>query len=374
LRLIVTGGGTGGHVYPALEVARLAAVRGARIAYFGSFRGQERAACVERDILFVGFASEPLYSLKSFAGIRALVRLQQARIRARRYLKAEQPDVVFSTGGYSAGPVVAAARDLKIPYIVHSADSVPPRSTSMFAREAYAFTTLFRSTPKFYTVREVIRTGQPIRRELREPVLFPKEKEPIVLVLGGSQGSEFLNKMMPFATAQGQFSARVLHATGPKNLETTRTRLAEAGLGSSYQTVAYLETSELAKAMQMATVVVSRSGGTLAELALFGLPSVLIPLPSSANDHQLNNAREFAEMGAATILWQPEDKRQMAPPATPEAVSLAIRDWIEDASKRSAASHNLKDWDIPDATERIVTLIEEAASSAGQGRKEISAN
>lgn len=362
MRLIVTGGGTGGHVYPALEVARRAAEEGAELHYLGSRRGQEGKACAARGISFEGFPSEPLWSLKTPAGWRALLSLQRSRLMARRTLRRWRPDVVFSTGGYSAGPVVAAARDLKIPYIVHSADSVPPRSSAMFAKEAYAFTTVFRSTSEFFKLRDVERTGQPIRRELRAAAEAAAiEAEPTVLVVGGSQGSEFLNQMVPRAAATGLFRARVIHASGPAHLDKTLGRKKEQGLGSEYEVFPYLETEQMLDAYRQATVVVARSGGTLAELALFGLPSVLVPLPSSANDHQLENAREFERMDAATLLWQPEDKRQPAPPASPEGLAQAIADWIGDTPKRAAARHNLKRWDVPDATDRIVRLIQEAA-------------
>ena len=123
MRLVLTGGGTGGHIYPALEVGRCAAERGAELRYFGSLRGQESAACAARGIPFQGFASEPL------TGLGAMIRMQQARGIARRALRTDRPDAVFSTGGYGAGPVVAAAQDLGIPYVIHTADSVPPKFT-----------------------------------------------------------------------------------------------------------------------------------------------------------------------------------------------------------------------------------------------------
>ena len=146
MRLVLTGGGTGGHIYPALVVGRVAAEAGADLAYFGSIRGQESKACSELGIAFTAFPSEPLYSLKSIRGIKALVKLQQSRFLARKALKSSAPDVVFSTGGYSAGPVVAAARDLGIPYTIHTADSIPARSSRMFADKAAAFSCTFRST------------------------------------------------------------------------------------------------------------------------------------------------------------------------------------------------------------------------------------
>jgi UDP-N-acetylglucosamine--N-acetylmuramyl-(pentapeptide) pyrophosphoryl-undecaprenol N-acetylglucosamine transferase len=137
MRLVLSGGGTGGHVYPALEVARLARDRGHEILYLGSQRGQEAGVCQREGILFHGFPSQPLYSLKSPSGWKAAAALLQARMQARTALRAARPDVLFSTGGYSAGPVVSAARALKIPYMLHEGNSAPGRSNLLFAKEAF---------------------------------------------------------------------------------------------------------------------------------------------------------------------------------------------------------------------------------------------
>lgn len=232
----------------------------------------------------------------------------------------------------------------------------------MFAANAAAFTSIFRSTAKFLPNREVVRTGQPVRKELREASQKPKTNDaPTVLVIGGSQGSEFLNAAVPKAASLGRFQARVIHLTGRANLDSTKNRVRELGLDDTYELHPYMEAEALREAYRQATVTVARAGGTLAEFAVFRLPSVLVPLPSSANDHQLENAREFEAMEAATLLWQPEDSRKPAPPATPEAVADAIAEWIENEPKRAMASHNLSEWDIPDAAERIVRLIEKAA-------------
>ena len=353
MRLVVTGGGTGGHIYPALEVGRLAVEHGAVLHYFGSLRGQEQKITSELGIPFHGFPSEPLYSLKSIRGIKALIKLQQSRGMARRELKQLAPDIVFSTGGYSAGPVVAAARDLKIPYTIHTADSIPARSSSMFAKEAAAFTCTFRSTVDKMSGVKVVRTGQPIRRALREAARFIEDKPPMVLVVGGSQGSLFLNEKVPVMAAQPGFETHVLHLTGPKHIESTRKLVESLGIDHRYDTIPYLNADEMTAAYIQATVVIARSGGTLAELALFGLPSVLVPLPDSANNHQFHNAMEFVNMSAATLMPQLE--------LTPNRLGESVAGWLTNPSRQATARDALKKWDVPDATERIVELIETAS-------------
>ena len=352
MRLILTGGGTGGHIYPALVVGELAQSHGATLTYFGSLRGQESRACKDREIAFEGFPSEPLYSLKTLRGLKALVKLQQSRIMARRSLKNASPDVVFSTGGYSAGPVVAAARDLGIPYVIHTSDSIPARSSAMFGKDAFAFTCTFRSTVEDNREWKVVRTGQPIRPELREAAKELGESENLVFIIGGSQGSVFLNETVPVAASKLSEGIQFLHACGPSHLEATVNRVEKLGLSNQYKVVGYLNTNEMVDAYRRARVVVARSGGTVAELALFGLPSVLIPLPSAANDHQLHNAREFEKMNAATVLNQSD--------ASPANLAQSLRGWLTDDARRAVASRHLQEWDVPDAADQIVSYLERA--------------
>lgn len=355
MRLVVTGGGTGGHVYPALEVARLGKERGAELLYLGSLRGQEGKLCDERGILFKGFPSEPLFSLRSARGWKSLSKLMSARKMAKKHLATARPDVVFSTGGYSAGPVLAAAKAIGIPYVIHDGNSVPGRANRMFGKDAKAFLTTFFATERFYKDRPVTRTGQPIRKQLRdaasEAVHAPAERQ-MILVLGGSQGSAYLNEAVPTAASEIGADVDFIHASGPTNFAETSARVKGLNI-EHYRVEPYLDSEQIANAYAMADLVVCRSGSTLAELAMFGLPSVLVPLPTSAENHQLHNAREFEGMKAATIAEQ-----ESAPFAQ---TARAIVHWLESADARAEAARKLREWDVPDATERILAHVEAAA-------------
>ncbi|MBC8065016.1 MAG: UDP-N-acetylglucosamine--N-acetylmuramyl-(pentapeptide) pyrophosphoryl-undecaprenol N-acetylglucosamine transferase [Chlorobia bacterium] len=350
MKLIVTGGGTGGHIYPALEIAKHARAHGDEVSYFGSVRGQEGKASERENFPFQGFPSQPLYSLRSLRGLKSAMALLKARGLARAALKLANPDAVFSTGGYSAGPVVSGARSLGIPYLIHEANSVPGRSNLIFAKEARAFTTLFKSTERFAPEVRCQRVGQPVRSELRSAVGKRSPEPDLVLCIGGSQGSEFLNGCVPRAFAGSQLLAvRLLIASGPKNFETTQKVVTGLGIGDRVTVWPYLETDEMLDAYCRATVVIGRSGGTLAELAMFGIPSVLVPLPTSAGDHQLHNAEEFVDMNASILLNQAD--------ATPSAVSDAVAGWLGDAGRLESAQIALHAWDLPDATETIYGLL-----------------
>ena len=353
----MTGGGTGGHIYPALEVAKHSRDLGDEVAYFGSLRGQEGKASETSGFAFQGFPSEPLYSLKSLRGLKALVKLLRAKGMATSALARWKPDAVFSTGGYSAGPVIAASRALGIPYCIHEGNSVPGRSNLMFAKEAHAFTTLFKSTEKHAPGIKCIRVGNPIRRELRDAAVRRQPEPDLVLCVGGSQGSEFLNGCVPRAFAGESLArARLLISSGPNNFESTSKIVGSLGVAGRADVKSYLSTEEMLDAYGRAAVVVGRSGSTLAEIAMFGIPSVLVPLPSAAGNHQFHNAMEFVEMNAATLLPQQE--------ATPSAVAEAIAAWLGDDARLMAARSALQAWDLPKATETIYGHLLKAGGKA----------
>ena len=338
VRLVLTGGGTGGHIYPAIEVGRLMAERGAALRYLGSRRGQEGAACARVGIPYEGFGSEPLWSLRTPKGWRAVARLARATREAKISLRTDRPDAVFSTGGYSAAPILAAARSLGVPYVVHEGNSMPGRTTRMFAPAAAAVGCTFRTTQA--RLPRAIRTGHPIRAELRAAAAHRRET-PLVVVVGGSQGARFLNEGVPFA-ARGIDGLSWLHATGRAQYDEFRDRAF-----TDYEIVPYIEADRLAEAYAHARLAVGRSGSTLAEFAAFRLPSVLVPLPASADDHQRLNAREFESMGAAIVVEQAGGD-----------LAGAIRSWTEDDIRRERARRALAEWDVPDATARLADIIE----------------
>lgn len=361
MRLIVTGGGTGGHVFPALEIARTARERGGSVLYLGSQRGMERRACERAGIEFLGFSSQGLPRRPSLATLRIAFHLLRATTLAKAALKRFRPDVVFSTGGYSSAPVVAAARSRRVPYVLHEQNTVPGRVNRMFASSAAAVAVVFRTGHERFAPVKVVRTGMPIRRELRDCIQgrlgfsqVSQDPSPIVLVLGGSQGAARLNDMaLATATRMARHQIQWLHVTGPDGYHATLESLRKLAIQSRYEARAYLEAEEMAAALFSCTLVFGRSGGSLAELAAFRKPSVLVPYPFSMGDHQRFNALEFQEMGAALMIENSD--------LTPATLESRILLWLENAAMRERASRALAEWDIPDATDRIMGLIGAAA-------------
>lgn len=354
MKLIVTGGGTGGHVFPALEVARAATAQDMDVLYMGSHRGQEQGACRRADVPFVGFPSEPVYSVRSWRGWRALANLLRATFQARTVLKKTRPDRVFSTGGYSSAPIVRAARSLGIPYVLHEQNATPGRSNLMAARHATVIATTFHAAEEHFAGCKVVRTGLPVRQELRERALERKlhmDAYPLrVLVVGGSQGAAAINEAALGVATRITRDLHWTHVTGKKHFESIFQTYEKLGIGNIYEVKAFLEGTEMADAYAEASLVVGRSGaGTLSELAAFGLPSALVPYPHAHANHQFHNAKEFESMGAAVLIEQDE--------LQPSNLEEALLKWIDVAAARDSAREALSAWDVPDSADRILKLL-----------------
>lgn len=342
-KLVVTGGGTGGHVFPAVEVAREALARRVAVRYFGSLRGQEGEACRAIGLPFLGFPTLPLYGLSTIRGWRALAAFVRARATVLAEFRRDWPDAVISTGGYASAPVVAAARTLGIPFVVHEQNAVPGRTNRILGRRARAVATVFHAAAEHFAGSRVVRTGMPVRAVLRERASrSPAPAEPrSILVVGGSQGARALNEVAPKVAQILNSDVRWLHLAGPGR----ESEVAPAPDG--YTVEGARDAAGMAEALAAASLVICRSGaGTLSELAAFRRRSILVPYPHAFQDHQTANAREFADMGAATLL--PEAG------TSPERLVNAVIEIL--ISEETRWQERLESWDIPDAASRILEL------------------
>ena len=332
------------------------------MTYLGSQRGIEGKNCQLAGIPFEGFTSEPIYRLYTFSGVRAAVRMANARKAAMDSLKRIAPDVVFSTGGYASAPVVSAAKALGIPYVIHEQNTVPGRTNRILGQSATAVCVVFESATRFFPQGITQVTGMPIRAALRQsvqgslPMTHSIEKAaPIVLVMGGSQGSEALNDIsLTTAVRMASTPVQWVHVTGARYFERTSLSLERMAMKADYSVKAYLDAEQMASALFSCSLVVSRSGaGTLAEIAAFRKPSVLIPYPQAFGDHQRLNAMEFVQMSAADILDQDD--------LDASTLERLILGWLDDKERCEKARVELAKWDAPDACERILGILEEAA-------------
>jgi len=317
--------------------------------------------CRENGFDFQGFPSEPIYSWKRPQGWRAFYNIWRSAAMARKRMIEWGADAVFSTGGYSSAPVVQGAKEARIPYVIHEQNTVPGRTNRILGKHAFAIATTFKTGHENFPGVRVERTGMPIRRELRASAqgsLFAHstpDTKPLVMVMGGSQGAVVLNESaMACAIRMVSSGVHWLIVAGVKNYDGMHASMKKLGIGDEFDLRAYLNAEEMAASLFQASIIVCRSGGSLAELAAFRKPSILIPLPSSMGNHQYFNAKEFADMGAAMILEQKD--------LSSSTLEARIHAWLDDREAYAAAEKALADWDMPDAVERILRLVEEAGA------------
>jgi UDP-N-acetylglucosamine--N-acetylmuramyl-(pentapeptide) pyrophosphoryl-undecaprenol N-acetylglucosamine transferase len=307
--VLIAGGGTGGHLMPALAIAEALRSRHPewRLLLVGARRGVEATVLPTRDFPFVLLPFEPIYRRQWWKNLRWPWLAIRLLLEVRRLLRNERPNLVLGTGGYASGPVVWSAARAAIPTAILEQDAVPGLATRRLAglvREIWlgAPEAAARLAPGAATA--VVVTGSPItppspeRRASARTGFGLTDDRPTVLVFGGSQGSLAINRLVAdWLAAGGASHLTLLWATGRATAQQFRRWHAPPAV----QVVEFLD--PIANAYAVADLVVSRAGMmTIAELCAWGLPSVLIPLPSAAADHQTKNAAAMAGAGAAVML------------------------------------------------------------------------
>lgn len=302
-RFTVMAGGTGGHIFPALAVARVLRERGGEVRWMGATGGMEERLVGEAsfpiDVLPIG----ALRGKGAFALLAAPWRVGRAVIQARALLRRHAPGAVLAFGGFASGPGGLAARSLGLPLIVHEQNRAPGLTNRVLARLARRVLTGFPGA--FPAPAEVV--GNPVRSTiaaLPDPATrWYRRGGPVrVLVLGGSQGARGLNLAVPKALA-GWMNLEIRHQCGEKLVDEARAAYAVSKLQARIEPFI----TDMAEAYAWADLVISRAGAsTLAELCAAGVGSVLVPFPQAVDDHQARNAEFMAEGGASLWLRQTE--------------------------------------------------------------------
>ena len=381
-RLLVTGGGTGGHTYPALTTLRALQARLAEagtavsVLWAGTAKGLEATVTASEGIRFVPVAtgklrraSNPLGMLTA-ANMKDMARVPLGVAQARSIVADFKPDVILSTGGYVAVPIGIAAGMLRRPLVVHEQTVRLGLANRLLAKRATRVAVSSPSTlellPEVVRERTVV-TGNPVRAEVMagEPLKavdalgldsFDPDL-PVLYVTGGAQGSVQINTLVTEALPWLLQRANVIHQSGPNNLQDMfdRTATLPDELAARYRVMGFVG-AELPDVLALADVVVSRSGaGTIAELTALGKPSVLVPLPSAAGNEQAHNARRLQDLGAAVALEGDVVEADLR---------KAIGPLLSDAGRRERMSGRARQHGRPDAAERLVDVLLEAAHTA----------
>jgi UDP-N-acetylglucosamine--N-acetylmuramyl-(pentapeptide) pyrophosphoryl-undecaprenol N-acetylglucosamine transferase len=373
-----TGGGTGGHLYPALHVAEVLKTRHPEwpLWYIGGEKGIERSVMASKE----GFTTlylpvEGMPRSKKFSELYPWLKLLLgATWQAGKFLWHHKIQVVFATGGYVTAPVLLAAMLLGIPYVLLEPDAQIGLVNKLMAPFAHTVCVAFERTRDVLaqkTKAMVQLTGNPLRMQTgaikREEALvwagqFPGRAawqdtpdKPTLLVMGGSQGARAINNVLVLTLEKLlQAGVRVIHVTGQKLYQETVSRYPDAlRYHESYWVMPYSQ--DLPYLMAMADVAVSRAGSmSLSELAMAGLPAILIPFPQSAGQHQQHNAESLAKVGAALCVLE----ETLSPERFYEVVSEVVLDEDKQDSMKRCMYAQAK----PDATSRILHILETVAS------------
>ncbi len=369
MRVLIAGGGTAGHVFPALALAGVLAGRhGADVTFAGTAGGLEADLVPAAGFPFVPVEARPLVRKVSVRAARAPIAALRSVRRCRPLV--EEADAVVGMGGYVSVPAVLAALRSRRPVVLHEQNAVPGLANRLLARPARTVALSFAEAERLLPRRaRTVVTGNPVRekivavRETREALvrealreLDLEEGRRTVVVFGGSQGALHVNRATAGALGllRGRSDLQVVLLTGPAHIEEARRSLPREG-ALRVTTLAFLDRMELAYAV--ADLVVSRAGATtVAEVTACGLPSLLIPYPYATGRHQEANARAVQRAGAARVLLDDE--------LSGEYLAERIEDLMDHQERLRTMSERAVAWSRPDAAGALADVVGEAAGGS----------
>ena len=347
LRVLIAGGGTGGHIIPALAVAReLVERHGAEVLFVGTARGMETRLVPEAGFKLALVEVGQLKNVSLMTRLRTLMDLPRSIFACRRLIREFRPHVVFGVGGYASGPAMAAALWVKVPAMAFEPNAMPGLANRLVGKRVQAAAVNFRSAAKWFNNCAV--TGIPVRPEFftLQP---PTAPNPHLLIFGGSQGAHIFNTHLPqmiTALLDAVPGLTVLHQSGVRHADSTQAAYAASGADPArWQVRAFLD--DMPARFAQASLAMARSGAsTVAELAAAGKPSLLVPFAAAADNHQLRNAEEMVKAGAAVLL----DEQDLD---LPGRLLTALTSLLASPERLTEMATAARTQAHPDAAERI---------------------
>jgi len=372
MRVLIAGGGTGGHLFPGIALAEELVRRGDTVVFVGTERGIESRAVPKE-----GFPLELIdvggLKGKGLGGVvRGLLRVPRALLQSLAILRRHRPDLVVGVGGYASGPMVLAAALSGRPTAILEQNSVPGITNRILGRVVRAVFAAFEESRRYFPSGKVRLAGNPIRKKLREALALDvasqhpdaasqnahaaSQQWASILVCGGSQGAHAVNELVAEAlsllAAEVRLPARLrlLHQTGKEDVAPVEERYRKAGIAADVR--AFID--DMASAYRDADLVIGRAGATtIAEITAIGRASLLIPFPHAADDHQTVNARSLERAGAARVF----DQRSL----TPRLLADAIAELLADGALRTRMAATARALGRPDAAREIAEALSSLA-------------
>lgn len=360
MRIIITGGGTGGHIYPAIAVAQEIKKRrqNIEITFIGTRRGIEAKAVPAAGFPIKHINAAPM-SFRLLKLLKFIFGNTTGILQAISILISQKPDLVIGSGGYVSAPVITAASILRIPTILLEQNVLPGKTNRFLSKFAQKVLISFEESKKYLPEGKSVLTGNPIRREIMErdkdealSILNLSPGKFTLLITGASQGARSINEAVVKSLSTWKDREwQIIHLVGRKNFEDVKkaTDLISPELKGEYRCIDYTE--DMASAYAVADLVVTRAGAsTLAEITAVGIASILIPYPYSADNHQEKNARWVEKCGGAIVILDSDIGEKLAD----EVITLA-----EDSEKRNSIASHSKEIGKPGALENIIREVDD---------------
>jgi UDP-N-acetylglucosamine--N-acetylmuramyl-(pentapeptide) pyrophosphoryl-undecaprenol N-acetylglucosamine transferase len=361
-RVVIAGGGTAGHVYPGLALARSLTLGGHEVEFIGTERGLEGTLVPAAGFVFHAVEARPFVRKISLAAVRAPLVTIAAVHRCRKLI--QRADAVVGVGGYASASAVLAARRERIPIVLHEQNAVPGLANRVLSHISSAVALSFADASRFFPRRRrLVVTGNPVREAI---LRVPADREALrrealseldledgrrtVVIFGGSQGALHIDRAAVGACRimGGRSDLQVVLITGPAHLEAVRSGLPAQTDGIVVRAFGYMERMDLAYAC--ADLVVGRAGATtIAEVSVCGLPALLIPYPYATRQHQEANARAFQRAGGAILMLDDQ--------LTAESLTARIEGLIDHPDRLQAMTDRAVAFGRPDAADRLADLV-----------------
>ena len=353
IRLIVTGGGTGGHLFPGISLAQamIQTYPDCEVLFIGTERKVDKAALSDLGFETIAIKSQGIKGKSFLAILKSLFQQPLAIWEAARIIRKFKPDLVFGVGGYVTGPVILAARLMGVTTCIHEQNSIPGLANKLLG---YIANKIFVSLPgseKYFPAGKTLLSGNPVRVNIIKASMKAKrtsnQESSTLLILGGSQGARRLNSLMLEAVenclSKLSPSPFIIHQTGAHDEDQVRKKYSELGLNARVQAFY----SDMAEIYSQADLIISRAGATtLAELTIFHKPVILIPYPYAADNHQEINGRYLVDAGAGVMFRQAD--------LTGEKLGMEIKRVLGNKEILTEMSKNSGNLAKPEATETIV--------------------